>query len=838
MFGRLVIPAIILTSALFLCGLAVTAQPFPLDAQESQINAFTSGNQWPTSIAVLPGGRFVVSWMSRGSLQGDSSNYSVQVRILDSDGDPEGLGEFQVNEYTTGSQQQPSVAADTDGSFVVVWSSDGSFEDDNDGMSVQARRYSNDGTARDPAEVQVNTYTTGLQAGADVASLPGGGFVVVWQSYGSLGNDSDFSSIQGRRFGAGGAPVDAVEFQVNAYTTGRQANPTVSSAADGSFLVTWTSDGSFGNDAWLRSIQARRFAPDGTSPEPMEFQVNAYTTYDQYAAHVSMTPEGNFVVAWSSSVTNGTDIHIGVQARRFAADGTPRDPEEFQVNVFTNTAQNGGPIAFNAEGDFVIGWGTVASAGEDQDSSPQARRFRADGTSVDAIEFQLNTYTTSWQFGPSIAAGPDGDFLAVWPSRGSYGDDSSEMSVQARRFGRPTIAVTSTSGGTGGPDCTLRDAMVAANTGVAVGGCAAGNEGAVVSLPPRSTITLFEPEEGVNALAPIVRPVTVAGRGARIVRDGTLPCPGGPDLRLFEVTDRGVLTLSDVTVAGGCLAADDGGGVLAEGGALVLERATIEDHRAGGSGGGVAIRDGSLWVLDSTFADNVAGGFGGGLAIGNEPGLARISGSTFSGNTATEGGGLALVGTVSATLVNSTLTDNLAGTSGGGIEVGPATADLALDFATVTGNAAPDGAALHAAKGRIAIHGSLVGESPAGADCAVADGVLSASGANLDTDGSCAALAGGAVSTVASLELRPLGANGGPTRTRPPLLGSPALDAAPECATGSGAAIARDQRGYPRPRDDDFDDLPECDLGAIELGYLFVDGFETGSTANWSATVP
>lgn len=813
------------------------AQPFPLDSEEVQVNAFTSGEQWPASVAALPDGRFVVTWISRGSFGDDDDGHSVQLRLIGPSGEPLGPSELQANTFTTGHQEWPEVAADLEGNFVVTWYSQGSFGND-DGTSVQARRFGSDGTPLDPSEFQVNTYTTGSQAPYGIAALPSGGFVVVWSSYGSWGNDDSDNSIQVRRFGAGGLALDPIEFQVNAYTTGRQTSPRVAAAADGSLIVTWTSYGSFGGDNWLRSIQARRFAVDDTPLDPVEFQVNAYTRYDQNGADVSMTPEGDFIVAWTSSVTNGNDFHIGVQARRFAADGTPRDPEEFQVNVITNGGQGGGPIAFNAEGDFVFGFGSTDSPGNDPDDSPQARRYRADGTPVDAIEFQLNTYTTSWQFGPSIAAGPDGDFLAVWPSRGSYGDDSSEMSVQARRFGRPTIPVTSTSGGTGGPDCTLRDAIAAANSGTAVGGCAAGNEGAVVALPPRATIALSEPEEGVNALPPIVRSVTVAGRGARIERDRALPCPGGPDLRLFEVADRGVLTLSDVTVAGGCLAADDGGGVLADGGALVLERATIEDHRAGGSGGGVAIRDGSLWVLDSTFADNVAGGFGGGLAIGNEPGLARISGSTFSGNTATEGGGLALVGTVSATLVNSTLTDNLAGTSGGGIEVGPATADLALDFATVTGNAAPDGAALHAAKGRIAIHGSLVGESPAGADCAVADGVLSASGANLDTDGSCAALAGGAVSTVASLELRPLGANGGPTRTRPPLLGSPALDAAPECATGSGAAIARDQRGYPRPRDDDFDDLPECDLGAIELGYLFVDGFETGSTANWSATVP
>jgi CSLREA domain-containing protein len=38
-----------------------------------------------------------------------------------------------------------------------------------------------------------------------------------------------------------------------------------------------------------------------------------------------------------------------------------------------------------------------------------------------------------------------------------------------------TINVTSTSGGTGGPDCTLRDAITAANTDTPAGGCPAGS---------------------------------------------------------------------------------------------------------------------------------------------------------------------------------------------------------------------------------------------------------------------------------------------------------------------------------------------------------------------------
>jgi hypothetical protein len=84
------------------------------------------------------------------------------------------------------------------------------------------------------------------------------------------------------------------------------------------------------------------------------------------------------------------------------------------------------------------------------------------------------------------------------------------------------------------------------------------------------------------------------------------------------------------------------------------------------------------------------------------------------------------------------------------------------------------------------------------------------------------------------LGLAPLADQGGPTRVHLPLAASPALDAAPACVTRAGAAVTRDQRGYARPTDDDGDDLPACELGAVERSPVFRDGFETGDARRWS----
>jgi hypothetical protein len=246
--------------------------------------------------------------------------------------------------------------------------------------------------------------------------------------------------------------------------------------------------------------------------------------------------------------------------------------------------------------------------------------------------------------------------------------------------------------------------------------------------------------------------------------------------------------------------------------------------------------DGNLLSFGSSVRGNLAGAEGGGIAVSGAPGWLLVERTTVSENVAASGGGLAISGSGQALVSNSTFSGNEAVSSGGGIELTDASASLVLDFSTVTGNTAPAGAGANVAAGSLFLHGSLLGENATGADCAAGAGSVAASGLSLDTDGSCAALAGGGFLTVPSLGLGPLADNGGPLRTHLPLAGSPALDAAPACATRSGAPLALDGRGYPRPSDDDGDLDPECELGAVERGPIFLDGFESADVRRWSAS--
>jgi len=259
-----------------------------------------------------------------------------------------------------------------------------------------------------------------------VAVAPDGSFLVVWESKGSPGNDSNATSIQARLYDGAGSPVGD-QFQVNNVTTGFQELPVVAAAGSGDFVVAWKHNGAGIADSL--SVQARQVAASGT-PSGVQFQVNAFTIGMQTEPAVAADGAGNFVVTWQS-LPGGAETEI--EAAVFDAFGVPVIGE-FQVNSYSTLNQAEPSVAISPDGDFVVAWGRAGSAGSDTSlESVHARRYDADGSARDT-EFQANTYTTSDQMLPAAAADGTGNFVIVWESDGSFDTDHSGKSVQQRRF--------------------------------------------------------------------------------------------------------------------------------------------------------------------------------------------------------------------------------------------------------------------------------------------------------------------------------------------------------------------------------------------------------------------
>ena len=349
-------------------------------------------------------------------------------------------------------------------------------------------------------------------------------------------------------------------------------------------------------------------------------------------------------------------------------------------------------------------------------------------------------------------------------------------------------------------NCTLREAIVAANTNAPVDGCAAGQPGPgitdVVAVPAGIYVLAIAgsgEDQAASGDLDLTDSVSLEGAGAR----STVIDADGID-RVLDVANVPA-AVSRVTLRGGDAGGGNGGGIR-NAGTLTVLGCAISGNTAGGPGGGVR-NDNDIFILDSTLAGNVTADHGGGM---DDHGTSFVQNSTVSGN-AVDGGG-----------------------AGGGLYNLGGTSMTVLS-ATITGNSAGAGSALHNG-GTTAVTNTLLAGSCDGA-------VATSNGGNLESPGdTCGLDAASDQVGVPSPELGPLADNGGETDTHALLTGSPAIDTAetPLCPD-------LDQRGLGRPFDGDHDGTADCDIGAFELRLpltIFEDGFESGDTSGWSQTVP
>jgi hypothetical protein len=276
------------------------------------------------------------------------------------------------------------------------------------------------------SEFQVNSYTTSRQTYPSVALDDEGDFVVVWTS--NRGGFLAYEEIAAQRFTSAGAPI-GTEFRVNTYSYATQKAPVVAAESNGDFVVVWRSRFQDGDGY---GIFGQRLTSAGVRIGT-EFQVNAFTTAYQFGGKVASDDEGNFVVAWNSYTQDGAGS--GVFGQRYDSSGALLGGN-FQINTVTLNSQNLPAVAVDGDGDFIVAW----SSGGDQDGSDYGifgQRYASSGAALGS-EFQINSYTSSTQFAPAVAAEQNGDFVVSWVS---YYQDGNSSGVFAQRFSSGGTAI-------------------------------------------------------------------------------------------------------------------------------------------------------------------------------------------------------------------------------------------------------------------------------------------------------------------------------------------------------------------------------------------------------------
>jgi hypothetical protein len=211
---------------------------------------------------------------------------------------------------------------------------------------------------------------------------------------------------------------------------------------------------------------------------------------------------------------------------------------------------------------------------------------------------------------------------------------------------------------------------------------------------------------------------------------------------------------------------------------VVLRNLSIVNGRFP-QGAGV-LNEGILTLDHVLLANNEALADGGGLLVAGVATRTTILNSTITGNLANRGGGIASNRTM--IIRNSTIADNTA-SAGGGIYF--LAGDLDVRNSIVANNIDND---------------LTIPPRPTARSISTPSG--SSLGTNLSSDDSCGT---GPNMIIADPMLAPIASNGGPTMTRALLVGSPAIDGGTVCSE------ATDQRYVTRPQG------VTCDIGAFEL---------------------
>lgn len=194
-------------------------------------------------IAVAADGSFIVAyerWMLGLDVQ-------AAFQRFDANGVTVG-GITEANTTLVGNQQNPSVAINSAGGFVITWSGQG-LADLLGGVFMQ--RY--DASANPiGGETLVNTTTTGSQAEPRIVALSDDSMVVTWIGEGA----GDSEGIFFQRFDSTGVVLGG-ETLVNVATIGSQRYPVISANADDRFAIGW-------NDLNSGQTVVRLFNADGS----------------------------------------------------------------------------------------------------------------------------------------------------------------------------------------------------------------------------------------------------------------------------------------------------------------------------------------------------------------------------------------------------------------------------------------------------------------------------------------------------------------------------------------------------------------------------------------------
>ncbi len=430
---------LILLSALVLAR-SGQAQPAPV-GPELAVTAASAGSANSPQAAMAPDGRYLVVWSEERVVNGVLDS-DIRGRIFNREGSPI-ADSFRVNAATDGQEITPDVARLPGGTFVVVWND---LSKSNE--SIRFRLLDSSGSPLGADRFAgFTTYGDGFEP-AVAASDISGDFVVVWSSI----SYEDTSYVDGRSFTADGTPRFDDTFTISAF---RGVQPDVDVAPSGDFIVSWISDSPVAPTSELGLVAKRYNAAGNPIGSTIQLDPNGATSFDTV-----LNDDGSVIVAWQGNAG-------APQARRFI--GPTLTPTGAAIDLADSTAVANLSLAQMADTLFA----TWSEPG--QGTAPQrniAGRQLTTDLQLVGQPIQINTTSERSQERPALASNDAGRVIVAWEDEPTAGTEDKKtlrgQLLQAQTSCTPSMNRLCLNGGRFAVEALWRTSQGDAGTATAV----------------------------------------------------------------------------------------------------------------------------------------------------------------------------------------------------------------------------------------------------------------------------------------------------------------------------------------------------------------------------------
>lgn len=229
-------------------------------------------------------------------------------------------------------------------------------------------------------------------------------------------------------------------------------------------------------------------------------------------------------------------------------------------------------------------------------------------------------------------------------------------------------------------NCTLREAMTAANTNMAVDGCVAGTFG-----EDSIDLTGLAGEMHLTANMPFTEEdLSINGPGESVL---TIHADGSEDsvFRIKSNTFQVTVHISGLRITGGAVTGNGGAIYVYPGNTLNLSSCKIDNNSASLDGGGIINDQAALTLTDCVLANNTALKKGGAIA---NLGQMRLVNTQIDNNEASENGGGIWSWSFNGDteLYSCTVEANTAGYNGGGLHNDNMSGSMKVVNSSISGN--------------------------------------------------------------------------------------------------------------------------------------------------------